>query len=431
MKRNHLFLFLLSILALTGFVFVSRQEVYAEAVQNNLWQVQSIDTMKVSRDEARAQLNNPGFDSKIESELHEIKDLGANYVAVDTPYDDEFLPYLTRWVQLARKTGLRVWFRGNWSNWEGWFDYPKNMTSENHLAVTAKFVEAHSDLFEDGDIFDPCPECENAGYWTQPNGDGAYKSFLLRQQSVLDNSFSKIKKNVYTNVFSIIGGRAKEMMDQKTLNTLGNLVTIDHYVKDPSLMADYISFFNNNFHSKVLVGEFGAPVPDINGAMDENQQALFVGDVFKQLYKNKPGVFGVNYNVLTVGTTAILNADGTPRQVAEVIKNYYIPGTVNGIVTNTLGDKLEGIPVKTQDGLNSTITDKQGHYGLVIPASTVKVTIGGNKYGTVTQEIEVAQNSITEYNAVLRPQGFDFIYELRSIVQKVTIRLFQSFRSRP
>lgn len=429
MKQNHLFLFLLSILTLTSLVIFSKQEVYAEGVRNSLWQVQSIDTMKVSRDEARAQLNNPSFDTEIEKEIQEIKNLGANYVAIDTPYDDEFLPYLARWVQLARKTGLRVWFRGNWSSWEGWFDYPKNMTPENHLIMTTKFIETHANLFEDGDIFDPCPECENAGYWKQPDGDNEYKNFLLHQQSILDNSFSKIKKNVYTNVFSIIGGRAKEMMDQKTLNTLGNLVTIDHYIKDASLMDDYLNFFNNNFHTKVLIGEFGAPIPDINGAMDESQQSAFVNAVFEQLYKNKSGVFGVNYNVLTVGTTAIMNADGTPRRVAEVIKNYFIPGIVKGTVINTLGDQLKNIPVKTSDGLNSTATGRQGHYTMVIPASTVDIVIGGNKYKSAMRKLVITRGGEIIQNAVLEPEKIGFVYRFKLIIKDLKTRLLGKTQS--
>ena len=43
---------------------------------------------------------------------------------------------------------------------------------------------------------------------------------------------------------------------------------------------------------------------------NENQQALFIDEVLRELYKNKTNVFGINYNVLTVGTTKLLNDDG-------------------------------------------------------------------------------------------------------------------------
>lgn len=425
MKRKFLFFFAFLITAFLGLSFFSpKQEVISQEQPEFLWQVRSVDTMKTSRDKARVQLHDLKFDTEIEKELLAVKNLGANYVAIDTPYDEEFLPYLKRWVKLARKTGLKVWFRGNWSNWEGWFDYPKNLTPEGHHAKTAEFIETHPDLFEDGDIFDPCPECENAGFWKQPDDNLKYNEFLRNQRVVLKNSFSKINKKVYTNVFSIIGGRAKEVVDKQTLDALDNLVTIDHYTKDPSSMTEYIDYFSEKFNTKVLVGEFGAPNPDINGHMDENQQALFIDEVLRELYKNKTNVFGINYNVLTVGTTKLLNDDGTERQAVEVIKNYFIPGVVKGTVTNTLGDKLNNIPVKTGDGLNSTVTSRQGHYAMSIPASTIDIAIGGNKYKTVVQEEVIGCGTEITKDVVLEPQEIDFIYRIRLTIQNLKKQFF-------
>ncbi len=427
MKRKFLFFIAFLIIAFLGLSFFSlKPEVISKEQPEFLWQVRSVDTMKTSRDKARVRLYDLKFDGEIQKELLAIKDLGANYVAIDTPYDEEFLPYLKRWVNLARKTGLKVWFRGNWSNWEGWFDYPKNLAPERHHAKTAEFIETHPDLFEDEDIFDPCPECENAGFWKQPDDNIKYNEFLRNQRIVLKNSFSKIKRQVYTNVFSIIGGRAKEVVDKQTLNALDNLVTIDHYIKNPSSMAEYIDYFSKNFHTKVLVGEFGAPIPDINGSMDENQQALFIDEVLRELYKNKTNVFGINYYVLTLGTTKLLNDDGTKRQAVEVVKNYFIPGVVKGTVTNTLGDQLKDIPVKTGDGLNSTATGRQGRYTMSIPASTVDIAIGGNKYKTVMQKLVITRSGEIMQNAVLEPEKIGFIYRIRLVIQNLKKQFFST-----
>lgn len=422
MKRKFLFLFTLSITVFLGLsFFYPKQEIISQEQPSYLWQVRSIDTMKTSRDKARVQLHNLKFDAEIEKELLVVKNLGANYVAIDTPYDDEFLPYLKRWVELARKTGLKVWFRGNWSNWEGWFDYPKNLPPERHHAKTAEFIETHPDLFEDEDIFDPCPECENAGFWKQPDNNLKYNEFLRNQRVVLKNSFNKINKKVYTNVFSIIGGRAKEVLDKKTLDALDNLVTIDHYIKHPSLMTEYIDYFSKNFQTKVLIGEFGAPIPDINGSMDENQQALFIDEILRELYKNKANVFGINYNVLTLGTTKLINDDGTERQTVEIVKNYFIPGVVKGTVTNTLGDQLSDIPVKTGDGLNSVTTNHQGYYSMVIPAGAVDIAIGGNKYKTVAQKEVISRGTEIIKDVVLEPQKVGFIYQIRLIIKNLKL----------
>ena len=126
------------------------------------WEIKSIDTMKYSRDAAGAKLNDPTFDQTIEIQIKNIADLGATHVALGTPYDEKFIPYLSRWVAAARRNNLKVWFRGNFSGWEGWFEYPK-ISRDQHLAMTENFILSHPDLFRDGDIFSPCPECENGG----------------------------------------------------------------------------------------------------------------------------------------------------------------------------------------------------------------------------------------------------------------------------
>ena len=81
--------------------------------------------MKYSRDLAREKLDDPSFDKIIDKQMADISATGANYVAIGTPYDAEFIPMLKRWVASARKHNLHVWFRGNFSGWEEWFDYPK------------------------------------------------------------------------------------------------------------------------------------------------------------------------------------------------------------------------------------------------------------------------------------------------------------------
>lgn len=401
-----------------GFIFLTpKNEDKAQSQPTYLWKIRSIDTMKTSRDRARNTLT----DGEIEIELRAIKNLGANYVAIDTPYDDEFLPFLKRWVSLARRSGLKVWFRGNWSSWEGWFDYPKNMTPEKHNFKTAKFIEMNPGLFEEGDIFDPCPECENAGFWKQPEENAEYNQFIQNQRKIVRDSFSKIKRQVYTNIFSIIGGRAKEVLNKKTLDTLDNVVTIDHYFKDPSSMSQYIEYFSQNYSTTVLVGEFGAPIPDINGSMNENEQAQFINGVFKKLYENKENVLGINYNVLTGGTTSLLNEDGTPREATEIIKNYFIPGAISGTVTNTIGDRLQNIQVKVSDGLNSTTTDSLGRYGLTVPASAADIVIKDNKYKykTISKKEMFSRGIEITRDFILEPQRKSLIYRVRLIIKYI------------
>ncbi|MBU4210790.1 carboxypeptidase-like regulatory domain-containing protein [Patescibacteria group bacterium] len=398
--------------------FLGPNFTYASNTHPELWPVRSIDTMKTSRDKARAELNNPDFDTQIEKELTLIKEIGANYVAIDTPYDKEFLPFLKRWISLARKMGLKVWFRGNWSNWEGWFEYEKNMTPQEHIRKTVEFIETNPDLFEDGDAFDPCPECENSGWWKQPQDDEKYNQFIQNQRIAVKTSFSKIKKDVHSNWFSIIGGRAKEVLNKKTFKTLDNLVTIDHYIKDPLGMGEYIDYFSQNFDTKVLLGEFGAPIPDINGDMDETEQAEFINQLFIQFYKHKDNVLGMNYWVITDGTTSLLNSDGTTRQAFEIIKNYYIPGVIKGTIKNTLGDRLKNISIKTSDGLNSAITDRKGSYKMIVPAGDTTILINQSKYDQATDKITISHGSEITKDIILTPKTPSILYKLRLFLKK-------------
>src|SRR5258705_11695333 len=83
-------------------------------LSNKYWKIQSIDTMKYSRDPSRTKLNDKTFDLVIDKQMADIARTGANYVAIGTPYDDEFLPILHRWVNAARNDHFYTWIRGNY-----------------------------------------------------------------------------------------------------------------------------------------------------------------------------------------------------------------------------------------------------------------------------------------------------------------------------
>ena len=130
MKSYYLFYIILIILVI---LFIS--VLFYVTHRNTFWSVRSIDTMKYSRDLSRQKLQDPRFDSVIDSQVSAIANTGATHVAIDTPYDPEFLPLLKRWVAAARKYNLHVWFRGNFSGWEQWFGYSK-IDRKTHLEKT-------------------------------------------------------------------------------------------------------------------------------------------------------------------------------------------------------------------------------------------------------------------------------------------------------
>src|SRR4029078_6551995 len=63
--------------------------------------VQSIDTMKYSRDLALQALKDPQFQNTINKQMSDIAATGATHVAIGTPYDEKFYPILQKWVIAA------------------------------------------------------------------------------------------------------------------------------------------------------------------------------------------------------------------------------------------------------------------------------------------------------------------------------------------
>ena len=184
----------------------------------NYWDIRSIDTMKYSRDQAFSKLNDPKFDQEIETQVANIKSTGANYIAIGTPYDAQFLPFLKRWVSEARKNDLHIWFRGNFSSWEGWFGYKKGMSLAQHTQKSILFIKNNPDLFENGDIFSSCPECENGAIGDPRTTRKVveYRSFIISETAQTTLAFEQIKKDVSTNFWSMNGDVANLIMDKST-----------------------------------------------------------------------------------------------------------------------------------------------------------------------------------------------------------------------
>lgn len=405
-------LVLLTIIA-TSYIMLKpaeKKELKTPMVQkNDIWTIRSIDTMKTSRDKARDNIT----DDVIKAEVTIIKSLGANYVAIGTPYDNEFLPYLKKWVKEIRAQNLKVWYRGSFVNYEGWFGYEKNLSPEQLLTKTEKFILDNKELFQDGDIFDPCPECENGGYWPQPEADASYNTFVQKKNEVLRKSFNQINKNVIFNLNSVIGGRAKDVLKQPAFDALDNVIAIDHYNKNPQNYTDYIDYFDK-LNTKVVFSEFGAPIPDMHGKMTEEEQAKFIEDVFYKLFQKGEKVKGINYWVLSTGTTALINENFSERKATSVIKKYFYPSFIKGTVTNTLNNPLQYISIKVENTEVSSTTDQYGNYSLVVPSqSEFTVLIDDKNYLNKSQKVKLGNSETKTINMQLVPKTEDIWYKIQ------------------
>ena len=285
--------------------------------------ITSIDTMKYSRDLALEKLKDLEFDEVIDRQIKHIAETGSIYVAIDTPYDDKFLPFLRRWVKLARKYKLKVWFRGNFSGWERWFGY-EAIDRQTHIIKTVKFIYANSDIFENGDIFGACNECENGGPGDpRQNGDiKGHREFIIKEYKATRNAFEKIGKKVASNYNSMNGDVASLIMDKETTKALDGVVVIDHYVASPDeLMIDIIALSKKS-GGKIVLGEFGTPIPDINGKMTDQEQKEWLIQVLKKLFSMQE-LIGMNYWTNVGSSTQLWDSRGNPRPAVEIIKKYY------------------------------------------------------------------------------------------------------------
>ncbi|MFZ1721453.1 MAG: carboxypeptidase-like regulatory domain-containing protein [Microgenomates group bacterium] len=351
------------------------------------WEIQAIDTMKTSRDKSREYAGNKNLSAITDAHAERIASTGATHIAIATPYDSEFLPILRTWVTSARKYNLKVWFRGNWSGWEEWFEYPA-ISREEHLQKTVAFLNENQELFEEGDIFQACPECENGGPGDpRYNGDKeGHVQFLIDLHQVSSEIFAKHHKFVDTRLNSMNGDVARLIMDPETTKALGGFIVVDHYVETPTQLVKDLEEYAKLSGGKVILGEFGAPIPDIHGVMTHEEQAEWLEDLYAQLV-HTPAVVGMNYWTDTGSSTQLWNESGVPRVGVDVVTKYFTPKTMYGTITDPHGNALEGVTVQAPQ--RSTQTAPNGWY--IVPYTEVAGNVTLSKPGFITKTISLEE----------------------------------------
>lgn len=360
---------LLAISIVGGTILIREQSRPLKNVVTNptghTWNMKSIDTMKYSRDKAKERLYDSSFDIVIEAQVKAIAQTGATHIAIATPYDKEFLPYLTRWVAMARKYYLNVWFRGNFSAWEGWFGYPQTMTREEHLRQTREFISQNPTLFANHDAFTPCPECENGGPGDpRQTGDReGHRKFLIDEYNAANAEFAAIGKTVAVNYNSMNFDVAKIIMDKQTTASLGGIVAIDHYVDTPDSLISSVRELTRLSGGKIFLGEFGVPLPDINGDMSEDEQAAWIEEALQKLII-EPEIVGVSYWVNTGGPTGLWSERGIPRKAAKVLQSYFLPKVVSGIIADQYNNPISNVTIRSQ--YTQSLSDTSGEFSITV-----------------------------------------------------------------
>lgn len=386
--------------------------------------IQSIDTMQDSRDRAREAESDPAFASTtIENDMSLIAASGANYVAIDTPYDPEFTPVLEEWVRAARAHGLSIWFRGNFSGWEGWFDYA-SITPQEHLSMLQDFISSNPDLFQNGDIFTPCPECENGGPG-DPRTTGnaqAYDQFLVDEYHASENSFDAIGKDVavYTSMNEDI---ADEIITPQVAHDLGGTILIDHYTASPDDYPQVVEMLSQKLGAKIGIGEFGAPIPDINGSMTDDEQATFIGNALALLARDRSIVPIVNYWSISNSSTALTDQNGDPKEAYATVAAYFKPIDLSGVVKDPIGTSVSGAEISINGVSASTTSSENGSYDVLVPDIENGADVEFSKTdwsGTSTLiRAQSATTTSVERDIVLAPSSPDVWYDIESFIHNI------------
>lgn len=354
-----------------------------------MWKIQSIDTMKYSRDLAKAESGNAEFSVVIEAQVKDIAETGATHVAIGTPYDAEFLPMLEKWVSAVRANNLNVWFRGNWAGWEGWFAYPK-ISREQHLEKTRDFILNNPNLFEDGDIFTACPECENGGPGDpRMTGDmQGFRNFMVSEYNTAHQAFSKLGKKVSANFYSMNGDVAKLAMNKETTKAMGGIVVFDHYVKTAEEMTQDIESLQQTSGGEIFLGEFGAPILDIHGKMTEEEQAKWLDEVLGAI-SEMDNVRGVNYWVNKGGLTGIWSEQGESSASVSVLEKYFKAKNIFGIVTDKLNYPIEDAKIFFDE--KEYLSHKNGYFEIKY-VENVPLRISVSAVGFQDKEVDLGDS---------------------------------------
>jgi hypothetical protein len=295
------------------------------------WSVRSVDTQIISKHWPEVSRE------AVEEQVVMISDLGVNYIAIGTPYDR--LDDIKLWADVIHARGINVWFRSHWLSWEGDEGVPADMTPQQYLDYTYKFIVRNPDLFREGDSFTVAVEAEQVGVglgrkfltWDE------YRQFLLSEISIASDAFEEIGLGgkVHTNWLSMNGWVVENELTPDLVDKVG-LIVVDHFVDQSKTFGrvnnadeivnktvnDLDSYFTK-YRVPILLGEWGY---QIFQEVPEEVQAEVVAKMFRGL-KNKPYLIGVNYWTHMGNTSALIDDEfGTNlrfKQAAYVVKSYY------------------------------------------------------------------------------------------------------------
>lgn len=299
----------------------------------HIWSIRSVSSMKETKDK----ICNQDSASFIEAWIGKAIELGVNYIAVETPYDNptcgSAVSYTKAWVDAIHVRGLNVWHRHMPLAFEGIYSTTKN-ASKNYLQLISDYIKTNPTFFKAGDIFTPIPEPQNGGiygitYCPQSicifSGAPAFNQWLRDAITTSESAFSsvglagKMKIGYYGfDGFVTWGDNNPDwdgILEGVTVQAMGN-ITIDHY---PEIVGDTMENDLNELQAKypttpIVIGEWGTITGgDIASQVMTSMQAAL-----------RPNVIGFNYWHFGIGgNEALLNDGMTNKASFTAVKSFF------------------------------------------------------------------------------------------------------------
>jgi hypothetical protein len=297
------------------------------------WSIQSVSSMKETKDRICSQRDRIFVEKWVDTAI----DLGVNYIAVETPYDNPLcgsaVEYTRLWTDVIHSKGLHVWHRHMPLSFEGIYDVTKNNVSD-YLDIISTYIKTNPSFFQEGDIFTPIPEPQNGGIQgitycassvCQFNGAAAFNSWLRNAMNTSEQAFGtiglggKIKIGYFGfDGFVAWGDNNPDwhgILEDTTISQMGN-ITIDHY---PQLVGDTMENDLNELQTRypnidIVIGEWGTVTPD-----NQEQQVIDTMSAAK-----RPHVIGFNYWHMGMGgNEALINDDFSKRAQFDEVQSFF------------------------------------------------------------------------------------------------------------
>ncbi len=301
--------------------------------QGKTWSIQSVSSMKVTKD----MVCNQPDDDFINQWLDRAKELGANYVAVETPYENPYCgnaqEFTKTWIQAIRDHNMKVWHRHMPLAFEG--IYNTNKKASNFLTTISDYIKNNPFFFESGDIFSPIPEPQNGGISgitycangvCQFSNAAAFNKWLRDAIDTSNQAFkmigldNEIKVGYYgLDGFVAWGDNNPDwdgILEDSTVQKMGN-ITIDHY---PEAIGENMKNGLDELQAKypgtpIVLGEWGTITDDSNQPQQINAS---MGAA------KRSSVIGVNYWHLGMGgNESLINDDFSKKPGFAALQAFY------------------------------------------------------------------------------------------------------------